>query len=59
MVFDSNDLKASSMMKGLKVKITQQFLTDVIVGPNEGIKCYFSHKEIPYEGYSREGLLGN
>lgn len=57
MVFDSKRLRATSTMKGRRINITQQSLTGIIGCPNEGIECYFSHKEIAYEGYYRERAI--
>lgn len=57
LVFDSSELRATSLMKGRKIELSQEFLADVIACPNEGIEHYFSHKEIPYEGYSREKAI--
>lgn len=57
LVFDPTDLKATSLMKGRRVKLSQQYLAKIIGCPNEDIERNFSYKEVPYEGYSREKAI--
>lgn len=52
LVFDDNELRATSLIKGRKIKLSQEFLADVLGCPNEGIERYYSHREVPYEDYS-------
>lgn len=57
LVFNDNVLHASSLLKGRKIELTQEFLGDVLGYPNEGIERYYNHKEVPYEGYSCDCIV--
>lgn len=52
LVFDSDELRATSHIKGRMVELSQEFLADIIGCPNEGTMRYFNHREVPYKGYS-------
>lgn len=49
-----DELQGVSMIKGRKVVLTPEYLTEVIGCPNKGVQRYFSHKEVPFEGYIRD-----
>lgn len=59
LAFDNKELLAISLLKGRKIKFTQELLDHVLGFPNEGIEQYYSHREVPYEGYSRERAVCN
>lgn len=45
------------MIKGRKIVLTPEYLTEVIGCLNEGVQRYFSHKEVLYEGYIRDQAI--
>lgn len=52
LVFNADSLRTTSLIKGRKIELSQEFMADVLGCPNEGIERYYSHKEVPNEGYS-------
>lgn len=57
LIFDDGEFWASSMIKGQKIELTLDFIANVIGFPNKGVEHYYSHREVPYEGYSREKAI--
>lgn len=57
LIFDSDGLRATFLIKGRKVELSQVFLVDILKCPNDDIERYFIHKEVPYEGYLLERAI--
>lgn len=57
MEFDETELLTTLMIKDRKIYLSPEFLAYVINCPNEGVEHYFSHKEVPYEGYIRDRAI--
>lgn len=57
MTFTDNGLRGYLPYKGNKIKLYPEFLAEVLGFLNDDRESYYSHREVPYAGYSREQAI--
>lgn len=57
MNFTDNELRATSLIKGIKIELSPEFLAEVLGFLNDDRELYYSHREVSYAGYSKEQAI--